>query len=374
VYRSDAFYQVCQPTLESAEGKAPEKINLELKGMNLPTYKTYSAQFFNLNRLRAYLGQNPSLSPKDVSIIRANLRTERSISARITPVYAYSKDELRQLATGNEKQNNAIIGLNLFSEADSPQGAATSTRFLADYIRDCTMFVVLNDYIQNGLRESISSLAIEEKVLSRIRFDIKLNENKLLAVRAILNKYPAAARIEYWQLVSVQADAYRYLPPIAQLIGIESKLTDLSEYLARSQRRKDEFVLLEEYFSRCASELNDLKERGEAVLGLLRTAGDAVFGARDLNQDAVRDAYTSLSDNVAFFEYVFNSHYHFISGPRIPPFPIASKRLQIIVLSSVISFTVLAVFALALHWWRENRRVITHSISYRLQKPHRPNE
>jgi len=348
VYRSEGFYQLSSPKKTNAKEEA------ESEGISIPLFKNTSTQFSNPNRFQLVAGHDRSFSETDLKAIRNNFRMPADITKWISPLYAYSKDDTRQLAQISSNEPNSVIGLTLFYEAHSPEKASNFVRFLGTYVRDCLLYVTLYGFIMDEYALTGSSLNINENTIIDTQFNLQLNTKKLQDIKEILKKYPDSARIDNRQLVSVQDGGGHFLSPITQLVGIESSLADIRQSLAQLQRQKEELTIRNEYFIRCRDELKSIGEQGGALLLLLQTIESDVFKNKDMNQDSVKQTYNDLARFIQDFHHTFYDSNRFISGPTVLMNPIKPKKRSIVLATFFITLFVLVFWVLTHHWWEKN--------------------
>jgi len=357
-YRSEGFYQLGNPEkrIEINEKTPSEKESFI--GIPIPLYKKSAPQFFNPNRLLLFASQEKLLSEKDLNIIKTNFQTERDINKWITPVFAYSKGDMRELAQMPKDESNSVLGLNLSYEADSPQKAYNHVRFFGQYVRDCLLYVSLYDYIKNEYSKTISGLSENENDIIDLQFKLLQNTKKMLDIKAILTKYPEAAKIESRQLVSVQEGGFRFLGPVTQLVGIESILADQRRNLAELEREKEKLIIQREYFLKCNDALNKIDRHGEMIFSQLKSIKVELFKNKDFNKGTVNEIFNDLSIYLQVFDLVFFTNCRFISGPTLPTQYIKPRKSVIVILACFLFFFFFIFLTLILHWWQSNKKEI----------------
>ena len=373
VYRSEGFFQLGNQTKMIAENekstikKATVTTAAAKKttavGIPVPLYKSSSPQFFNPNRFQFMAGQEKSFSEEELNKIKDNFKTAEDINKWIKPVYAFAKEDVREFAHLPQDESNAVLGLNLAYEADSPENAFAYVSFFGKYIRDCLLYVTLYNYIMDGYSSTVAGMNKIENEIIDIEFELLQNTNKMKDIRDILSNYPESAKMESRQVVSVQEGGSRFLAPVTQLVGIESSLADLRRDLAELQRAKEKLAVRAEYFSRSYNEMVENVKQGESLFLLLKKIRDEVFTGKDLNKDEVKEVFNNLSIDLQIFDFTFFQNSRFISGPTIPTVPIKPRKSLIVVVSSLGSFFMLVILSLILGWWQINKKAIMSSPS-----------
>lgn len=368
VYRSEGFFQFGNPTKIIAEN---EKLTIKKTavtaatakkttsiGIPVPLYKSSSPQFFNPNRFQFIAGQEKSFNEVELSKIKDEFKTAKDIDKWVKPVYAFAKEDMREFAQLPQDESNAVLGLNLAYEADSPESAFTHVNFLGNYIRDCLLYVTLYNFIMDGYSSTVTGMNKIENEIIGVEFELLQNTNKMKDIRKILSDYPESGKMESRQVVSVQEGGSRYLAPVAQLVGIESTLADLRRDLVELQRTKDKLSLRAEYFSRSFKELVENPKKGDFLFLMLKKIRDEVFSGKDFNKDEVKEVFNNLNIDMQTFDFTFFQNSRFISGPTIPAVPIKPQKALIIVVTFITSLSFLIVSVLFFEWWQSNKKAI----------------
>ena len=376
-YRSEGFFQlgnqtkmiaenekstIKKPTPTTAPATVPTK-KIAPIGVPVPLYKSSSPQFFNPNRFQLIASQYKAFGDEDQKKIKDDFKTTEDISKWIKPVYAFAKEDAREFAHLPQDESNAVLGLNLAYEADSPENAFTYVSFFGDYIRDCLLYVTLYNYIMDGYSSTVAGMNKIENEIIEIQFELLQNANKMKDIRDILSNYPESARIENRQLVSVQDGGSRFLAPVTQLVGIESTLADLRRDLAELQRAREKQTVRTEYFSRAFNELVANVKQGESLFQLLKKIKDEVFTGKDFSKDEVKEVFNNLSIDLQTFDFTFFQNSRFISGPTIPTAPIKPRKILIVVSTCIASLFLIIVSVFISHWWQNNKKAIMSSPS-----------
>jgi hypothetical protein len=341
-YRSEGFFQLANPILEGGE----------LIGMPIPFYKKNITQFFNPKRFHLFARQEKSFSNKDLKKIRTSFRSAADISKWFIPIFAYSKEDMQMLP---KPESNSVIGVKLRFEYDSPRKTYAFVYLFGQYVRDCLLYVSLYDYVMDNYINTTSQMNSNEIGIFETKFKLLQNSKKMLDIKAILTKYPASAKIENRQVISVQDGGDRFLGPVTQLVGIESQLADLRQELIALEREKEMLLIMSEYFFMCKDSINKVGESGELLFSQLKSIKSELFKTKDFRKDVVKNDFNKLSNDLQAFDLVFYSKCHFIYGPT---FPVKHIKNSIIILTCLLSFFFFIFLSVVLYWWKNNKKAI----------------
>ncbi|MBN1364271.1 MAG: hypothetical protein JW976_05630 [Syntrophaceae bacterium] len=355
-YRSEGFYQLGNP-----ENKITNKTDVQKEnfvGIPIPLYKKSAPQFFNPNRLYFFAREGKSFSDEELNRIKAKFQKEGDINKWIIPIFAYSKGDMRELAQLPKDESNSVLGLSLSYEADSPQKTYKFVSFIGQYIRDCLLYVSSYDYVKDNYSKVISKLSKNENSIIDLQFNLLQNIKKMLDIKAILTKYPEAAKIENRQIVSVQEGGFRFLGPVTQLVGIESTLADQRRNLDALEREKEILIIQREYFSKCNDALKKFSKQGEIIFSQLKSIKREVFKNKDFSKGTVKEVFNNLNIDLQTFDLAFYTNCRFISGPTVPTRHIRPRKSVIVIITCFLSFFFFIVSTLILHWWQSNKKQI----------------
>jgi LPS O-antigen subunit length determinant protein (WzzB/FepE family) len=374
-YRSEGIIQLGNPSYRFLDiSLAPIKMYENKKqdirqrtiGIALSNYKSISSQFLDTSRLYSKAMLEKSFMEEDLDNIRKEIKSAFDLEKFIKPVYAFAKDDARDISQLPQDESNSVLSLKIFFEGHTPEKAMAYVKFLGEYIRDCLLYVTLYNYVVDGYSNAITGTNKIENDISAIRFQLSQNTNKKKDIEAILSHYPEAAKIESRQLVSLQDGGSRFLSPITQLVGIESNIADLHRDLAGLEREADKVSIRTQYFSHIHERLDTIGNSGDALYSLLKLRINEIFDDKDINRDEIKEVLNSLNISLHEFELIFYKNTRFISGPTFPA-DYSKPRISIIVIGTFFtSLFLLMVVSIIMHWWEFNKQFI---ISGRERRP-----
>lgn len=327
-------------------------------GVPIPVYKRSASMFSDAGRLAAAVRSEPSLGERNKGALVRRVQQAGFIKRWLQPVFAFSKEDQRELALIGKEEGNSVLGLNMAFEARTPERASTVLTFLGRYVRDCLMYVTLFNYISENASDAQTDLQKNENARLENRFNTEQQGLKLADMQGILRRYPESARIENRQLVSVQDGGARYLSPVTQLVGIEAGLSDLRRELAQLERGRKKALVRVEFFARAKGLLDRNGTRGEPLFAGLKALHRDLFSGKDLGQDEVREVYNDLSIAIQNYDRNFSTAYRFIAGPSRPLRPVRPERTKIVLVAGFLAFLFFVCLALVLSWWQKNKQTI----------------
>lgn len=348
-YRSDGFLQF--------SGAIPEQKEKDKKeappGINPADFKRYAAAFGTSNRFNGYIRQNKLENVGDVHGLRNTFASREGAALLLEPVYPFTKLDARDLMDPPKDSNNNIIGLRISYEAATPESAQISVGMLGRYVIDSIIYSVYSDQLRFKHAEIVART-------NKLSNDIIFNNEKLerfhrkgIDLEKIVARYPESANVIGRQVVTVNEESARYLSPRSQMMTNEVEAGEAKEAIYAAKREQAQNILLREYYDR-AKILLDTSTSGEAILRGLEPLKEATFKGKDLQNEAIKEVYNTISiDNQnALSLYLEKSR--FIAGPSLPES--RSTRLSTaLVLSFFLGLLVSIIVVFGRAWWRNNR-------------------
>lgn len=326
----------------------------QLYNVSSPDYKAYATLFTNPEQFKSFVRANHLLTRADDESLLASFRTAADLDRCFKPVYAYTRDDLRELAQVGKQETNDVLGVQVTAEADNPDQARRLAMALGMFVRDCILFGRVDDYITNGLnRAETESRHLANQVIAN-RFELKQLETKLGEIRALLKKYPDSRQIVNRELLTVDNGGYRYLSPVTQVVGIESHMADVRQELATNERSQALAALRLDFFHQ-ARQVLDAQHFGSPLYQQSRALLVKLFTGKDPAPDTVQQVHNALTidyDNFA----ALSSRMRFASGPTLPERPISPRKALVVIISVVLALLVFVILAFVREWWGTHRR------------------
>jgi uncharacterized protein (DUF2267 family) len=342
--------------------EALQDSGLTMKTVSIPDYKKYESQFTNPHKFLRFIeimrktGDENEYA-KYLGDLKLDLRTSEDIAQWIEPVYAYSKKDMSDLGQISKDVKNFVVGVKMQAEQRSPQTARAFVRAMGNFIKDSILYGKLNDYINAQLNKSHSDAKTYENLVIQDEFKLKQLTQKLNHIREVLKKYPQSREMVNRGLFSVQYSGYRYLSPVAQIVGIESHIADIEENLAQNRRKQQIEELRGEFFTK-VKEILENKTFGTPLLRQCTRLKDRFFTKKNLPEDIDEKVTRLIANEVAKDLENFrnlNEEMQFLSGPSLPKKPIKPRKVLITVISFILGFFIFVFLAFFVEWWETNK-------------------
>ncbi|HLP47354.1 MAG TPA: Wzz/FepE/Etk N-terminal domain-containing protein [Candidatus Kapabacteria bacterium] len=331
-----------------------------MKNVSFPDYKKYSALFTNSYRFSRFLEQKKQAGDKDARELMSGKGPGVSIANSIEPVYAYSKKDLKELTQNPREARNFVVGVELKVENETPGKARALVDALGEFIKDSILLGNLGDYITAQWNKSSEELKKIDNFI--IKDEVKLQQltAKRNDIAQLLKKYPGSGIMGGRESLSGDKNDYRYLPPAAQWIGIESYMADLKENLSQNGREKELAELKLAFFVKAREMMaGDREIFGYTTLDSMMKSLDSFFDEKKGSANAVRQVKNELAID---FQKLVNMYeeMQFLSAPTLSRTPIRPKKNLILAVGFVLGLLLSVFLAFAVDWWAINKQKISY--------------
>ena len=282
----------------------------------------------------------PKVSKADAKeLTDAVLQMERDSEKEKEREKAQGKTSVKSL-----KDNAVYLGLRLTHSASGPLEAAEMTTWLGSYFKEVATREAVREQVSRWTADNrqFSDRALEQKL--KYEFDIEQAKNRALALKKIVAQYPETSARDSRQVIDVRKDNEKFMSPLAQLVGAESELIEITEKTQKLNREIEQQVFAGGLLKEAESALKQARSGSESVSKLAAVIAD--FGKK-VKTDAEREKLLSLAADLSQISARFMSQAQFIAQPSVPSRPERPTPLMYMVLMG-------GFFALltALYIWR----------------------
>ena len=200
-------------------------------------------------------------------------------SRAAVPVLPFSRRDQKEFGDIKDASATTMLGLELTTDARTESVAQDMVNLLASYYINAVVRERIRAWTLAG---KVDSQSLEKGVradILRAELDIELYGRRVDDMKAMLARYPDAARMDSRQVVSVnQAEGgERYLSPLAQLVGAESAISQRREMIRRWQRELKQKTILAQFYASADALLDREIEVARLLVELKALATRVVF-------------------------------------------------------------------------------------------------
>ena len=325
------------------------------RGLLPPEYKRYLSVLSENKNFINFLQSKKTFDEQMLKTMEKKFNEPMDILKWIKPIYAYSKEDVKEIGQIPKDEANFISGVKIYNENTSPENARKIVAGLGDFTHQCIVYGKLYDYIYHNATLSSNLEKTYENLIIVNRFDLRQLAKKRDQLLAVKNKYPESVKGDERQVVSLESGGQRYLSPVAQLVGVESNIIDLKEKLTLNEREKEKNATKFLYFKRAKDIIENSSIVDSQLFEKLIALRNEVFNEISVKNDAVQEVSNSIVIDFDNFNKMFYEDMRFVSGPSLPEKHIKSKKSIIVAISFFAALFGFVMYAFILEWFHNNR-------------------
>ena len=265
----------------------PSKINV----IELAAYKRVAASYDSVAPLRAYIeAVGSGTSPAAARLLQQAEGSDFWERVAV-PILPFSRRDQREFGDIKDAPATALLGLELTADARTVTMAQEMIGIISGYYANAVMRERIRGWALTGKVEAQPQQKGLEADILRAELDIGLLARRAEDMKAVLARYPDAARMDARQLLSVNPaeGGERYLSPLAQLVGAESAISQRRESISRWQRELKQKRVLSDFFSAAEAEIEREIDVAK-LLSSLRAISGKTFTHADAAMEWNREA------------------------------------------------------------------------------------
>jgi len=218
----------------------------------MSSYRRIAAQLGSEQSFLQWSAQQNFADADTFRSLRQTFSSRESAQNFVSAFFRLTRRDVREVVTAQKQEEGEVFdlaGLELIAFSTSSERAAALVVQGGAYVRDVALRDAVIGYVtRNRAATQEESRRIENDIIAR-RFEVVQLEGKRAELRRIQSLYPDAAPLNQRQLLSISPDGSRYLPPVVQLVGVETELIDKRRDLLRLERAAMQAKLLDEFFT-----------------------------------------------------------------------------------------------------------------------------
>jgi hypothetical protein len=172
-----------------------------------------------------------------------------------------------------------------------------------------------------------SDRALEQKL--KYEFDIEQAKSRALALKKIVAQYPETSARDTRQVIDVRKDNEKFMSPLAQLVGAESELIEITEKTQKLNREIEQQAFAGGLLKEAELALKQARSGSESVGKLAAVIAEY---SKKIKTDAEREKLLSLAADLSQISARFMSQAQFIAQPYVPSRPERPTPLMLMAL------------------------------------------
>jgi len=333
-------------------GKYLARAYVQMPGMSFSDYRKYSTGMNDRERVLKYFSEHAPAGTTLDALVRPALESAEGLSDLARPFFALTRGDVKDLAE-QFKDASTFVGFEVGVRGADAEEASLATRLLVDYVRNGLLAARIDEWLAVRRLGTTTDLARQLAAEKKLIADLAVSTEKLKSMREIVRRYPVAARSDGRQVVSVQDGGARYLPPEAQLVGVESQIVEMTEQFGklRNDIRKNELLIA--YYARAAQAVAGSAD-GRKKLQALAAALDAVDRARTGDRAGSDEGVVVARSEIAVLDAQFPTEITFMSAGGVSVNRLPRRLVELVATGGAAGALLLAVVALLVFWRRES--------------------
>lgn len=275
--------------------------------IELPLYKRIEASYDSTEQLSDWLAANGVSDSAVAQRLLNQSRSSKFWSSVSTPVLPFSKQDQKVYGDIKDASSTQLIGLQLSAGARNGALASEMVEVMARYYTGAVLRERIRTWVIDGRVEAQGTTQMLRGEIIRAQLEMSLAARRVADMQAVIARHPEAARMESRQVVNVNENegGDRYLSPVAQMVGAETRISQQKELILRLERRIQQRELLANFFGE-ASQLVDSTLNAEKLLNGLRDLAGRQFASADIKQEWVEEALLRINGAIDAFRVMQN--------------------------------------------------------------------
>jgi len=361
--------------------------HFKINNISPTAYKSFQPVFLDVDRFRAYVIKE-GISDKESAIFIEGLvslspeQLERYASIVKSISSRDGKEDVAAKGRGNESEARPVfIGMDLKMPGPSPVAAQLRSRVFAEYFADTFIYVDLLKWLDSVGADWEAAAYSNKLEAIQIQRNIDEENMRLVALRSLTKRFPAALRVEGSPLISVdvkndmsgaskgegneggrrriQGEGFeRFLSPVAQIVAAESSIMDGKIDLLKLQRKQKQSDVAHEFYKQAAA-IRATTNSGRELIKKLIELKDVFL--RDISESDMvgAEVVNEISHELEQRQFRYASGFKFLSGPSLPEGKSKKNSLLIAFGAGAGGMFLMVVLALLMSWWQKNAKSLS---------------
>jgi hypothetical protein len=286
------------PTEPERVGELESQIE-KSKPITLHEYRRVMSGYSTAAALQDFLTSSKAEGPAAQRLL-AQAKSPGFWDAVASPVLPFSRRDAREFGDIRDAASNALVGLELSTNARDAATASEMLGLMARYFTNA----LLRERVRAWVLKHSTDASSKEKALQadiiEARMKIDSMGRRIADFKEILARYPDSAKLDSRQVISITEGSDRFLSPLAQLVAADTSITQLRESITRKERQARQYAFQERFF-READRLLDSNLLAVDLIPRLASLATQKFEGVDIQAEWAREVALRIEADVAGF-------------------------------------------------------------------------
>ncbi|QXI26274.1 hypothetical protein [Pseudomonas vanderleydeniana] len=203
-----------------------------------------------------------------------------------------NRDDARDIPVA-QIQSSTGLGLEFSLRVPDEEQASLTINTLASQVREAFLANALIDLVRTSQAALDHRPQLKLEVL-KAQFDIEQSHQRIADMRQLLERYPDLRHLETSTLFSVSDGGGKYLSPLAQIVALESTVSELQAKARSAQRELEKLDWTERLLAGMDETIRNATS-GQVILDKLKSNREKLFASATQLDSSAREAAEDMN-------------------------------------------------------------------------------
>ena len=323
-------------------------VTLQTPDVTLSDFKRYTIALADRESFLRFVQSRSLLSPEEITKTVKAMPREGATGHWVTAAFAIRKGDVRDIPD-SARQDGQFFGADIEFEDRDGEYAERVVRAVGEFVADAIVAGRVNDFLRKGFAEATTALGRVEVERLEQEFQLSQLQTKLVELGDIDRRYPAAGKQSGPQVVFVDKPGENYLPPVVQLVGVESLLADTREKLRDLNRKRERFAADRALFTAAETTLKGATTGAEKIAGFEKAVASTFAVTPPANSGAL-ESLAQATARIAEIRVLREQGLRYVSDPVVTA-PSLRRAAAALLVAALGGLVLAGLMALVVAWW-----------------------
>jgi hypothetical protein len=323
-------------------------VTLQTPHVTLSDFKRYTIALADRDAFLGFARSRNLLTEEEIRRTEKAMPREGGAARWVAAAFAIRKGDVRDIPD-SARQDSQFFGADVEFEDRDQQYAVHVARAVGEFVADAIVAGRVNDLVTKGFAEAMAALGRVELEHLEKQFQLVQLQAKLGELRDIERRYPEAGKKSGLQVVFVDNLGAKYLPPVVQIVGVESLLADTRDMLRDLDHKRERYEADRVLFTATNANLERAATGTDRVAGFERAIASTFSVAPPANSGA-RESLAQANARVAEVRVMRDQGLRFVSEPVVAA-PSLRRVAAVMAVAILGGIVVAGLATLLVAWW-----------------------